>query len=199
MRSGLVRFATGNRYQKAIDAQDPSPSPPSTTSPPLPPLPLLPSHQQPMAELGVSNVMRPFLPTPSAIFSLELLAATCNTENQRRSDGLFSRDSLAVCLRERGSAIRLLREDLRNSGAISSVSVLTVFLLGMSASWIKPRPDSWGKERMDGARALMKLILVDKKARQDSTTQLLAGWYLWWDMTCAFLVNTCESPDGCIS
>ncbi|KAF5987002.1 C6 zinc finger domain-containing protein [Fusarium bulbicola] len=145
------------------------------------------------AELGVLNVMRP-LPCVSGA---KVVASFSISAGQMV---FFSGDSLAVCLRERGSAIRLLREDLLNSEAISPVSVLTVFLLGMSASWIEPRPDSWGKEHMDGARALIKLILVDKKARQDSTTQLLAGWYLWWDMTCAFLDDdTCDSPDQCIT
>ncbi|EXM14190.1 Zn(2)-C6 fungal-type DNA-binding domain [Fusarium oxysporum f. sp. vasinfectum] len=110
----------------------------------------------------------------------------------------FSGKALTVCLQERGHAIRLLREDLHNSGTISPVSILTVFLLGTSASWIEPQPDSWGKEHLDGARALMKFILADKQARKDSITQLLAGWYLWWDMTCAFLDDTGDSSDQCI-
>ncbi|KAF5255680.1 hypothetical protein FOXYS1_13895 [Fusarium oxysporum] len=110
----------------------------------------------------------------------------------------FSSKALAVCLQERGHAIRFLREDLQNSGTISPLSVLTVFLLGVSSSWIEPQPASWGKEHLDGARALMKFILIDKKARQDSITQLLSGWYLWWDMTCAFLDDTGDSTDQCI-
>ncbi|KAG5755246.1 hypothetical protein H9Q70_002176 [Fusarium xylarioides] len=274
MRSYKVRFATGNKYQKAIDAQDPSPSPPSTISTTsLPrnspktqrtnshhgclecrvrrvkcdetfpvclrcqrrgsvcmasartaqwqiempwlsnmtvfdswPGDSLPNKRlvQHWVEQGSQMLCVDRNDNPLALPLLPYLASSPSLLHaiQSISAGqmvFFSGDSLAVCLRERGSAIRLLREDLHNSGAISPVSVLTVFLLGMSASWIEPRPDSWGKEHMNGARALMKLILVDKKARQDSTTQLLAGWYLWWDMTCAFLDDTCESPDQCIS
>ncbi|KAF4335851.1 C6 zinc finger domain protein [Fusarium beomiforme] len=107
----------------------------------------------------------------------------------------FAGKGLTVCLQERGHAIRFLREDLKNSGIISPLSVLTVFLLGVSSSWTEPQPGSWGKEHLDGARALMKFILVDKKARQDSVTQLLSGWYIWWDMTCAFLDDTGDSSD----
>ncbi|KAF5534000.1 C6 zinc finger domain-containing protein [Fusarium mexicanum] len=268
-RSYKVRFATGNKYQKTIDAQDPSPSPPSLsrngpvtqrtnshhgclecrvrrvkcdeTSPvclrcqrrgsvcmassrpaqwqiEMPwlsnitvfdswPGDSLPNKRlvQHWVEQGSQMLCVDRNYNPLALPLLPYLASSPSLLHaiQSISAGqmvFFSGDSLAVCLRERGSAIRLLREDLHNSGAISPVSALTVFLLGMSASWIEPRPDSWGKEHMDGARTLMKLILVDKKARQDSTTQLLAGWYLWWDMACAFLDDdTCESPDQCIS
>ncbi|CAI6046252.1 unnamed protein product [Clonostachys chloroleuca] len=100
-------------------------------------------------------------------------------------ENYFNNSGLQTCLEERGRALKLVREELRDATSIPVSSMLTIFLLGTSSPWIQS--DSWGKEHLDGARALIKVMLSRKGIREESLTQFLLGWYLYWDMTCSFL------------
>ncbi|KAH7205699.1 fungal-specific transcription factor domain-containing protein [Fusarium oxysporum] len=115
----------------------------------------------------------------------------------------FNDRALTLCLQERGHSMRLVREELQvqDSETISITSILTVFLLGVSSSWIESRPESWGKEHLDGARALIKVILAGprnmagSRNEADPLIQLLYGWFLYWDMTCSIL----DDPDNVLN
>ncbi|KAF5236587.1 hypothetical protein FANTH_11198 [Fusarium anthophilum] len=116
----------------------------------------------------------------------------------------FNDRDLALCLQERGHSMRLVREELQvqDSETISVTSLLTIFLLGVSSSWIDSGPESsWGKEHLDGARALIKVIMASPRnmARSsneaDPLIQLLHGWFLYWDMTCSIL----DDPDNVLN
>ncbi|KAH6873409.1 fungal-specific transcription factor domain-containing protein [Thelonectria olida] len=102
----------------------------------------------------------------------------------------FSSESLRTCLEERGLALKLLREEVQDPGQMSISSMLTVFVLGVSSPWIELRPNAYGKEHLDGARALIKHMLSHKRMREDSLAKFLLGWYLYWDMSSSFLDTT---------
>uniref|UniRef100_A0A0C4DI66 Zn(2)-C6 fungal-type domain-containing protein n=1 Tax=Fusarium oxysporum (strain Fo5176) TaxID=660025 RepID=A0A0C4DI66_FUSOF len=82
----------------------------------------------------------------------------------------FNDRALTLCLQERGHSMRLVREELQvqDSETISITSILTVFLLGVSSSWIESRPESWGKEHLDGARALIKTQTLTTEKPKDN-------------------------------
>ncbi|KAI8685234.1 Zn(2)-C6 fungal-type domain-containing protein [Fusarium keratoplasticum] len=110
-------------------------------------------------------------------------------------ENFFSNASLDTCLEERGRALRLVRQELCDLASLSISSIFTVFLLGISSSWIESDDlDSWGKQHLDGARAIIKLILASKAMREDPLARFLLGWYLYWDMTCSFLDDPQEEP-----
>lgn len=107
-------------------------------------------------------------------------------------DVFFQQSSLDLCLRERGLALELLRKDLQEHTAgspISPASVLSIFVLGISAPWIETSPHTYGQEHLVAGRIALKELLNNEKTRLDSITTFLLGWYLHWDMACSLVAS----------
>lgn len=104
----------------------------------------------------------------------------------------FDPSWLPICLQERQHALELVHEELRTQKVPLITSFLTVFILGISSSWVYDSRDNFGKEHFVGARAILDLALADRKTRSDPLLKLILGYYLWWDMSCAFLVHSDE-------
>lgn len=122
--------------------------------------------------------------TPSLVHAVQSVSA-----GQRVS---YRRSSLQKCVSERGLAMRALRRELCGGpGQVGPASVLTVFLLGISASWAEDEPRCYGREHMAGARALLARALADTRGRSDPLIRLVSGWYLYWDMA----ISLVEGPD----
>ncbi|CAG8888530.1 unnamed protein product [Penicillium egyptiacum] len=104
----------------------------------------------------------------------------------------FQQSSLDLCLRERGLALELLRKDLQEHTAgspISPASVLSIFVLGISASWVEASPHTYGQEHLVAGRVILDKLLKDEKTRLDSITTFLLGWYIHWDMACSLIAS----------
>ncbi|KAH7124241.1 fungal-specific transcription factor domain-containing protein [Dactylonectria macrodidyma] len=126
-------------------------------------------------------LVRHLLSTPSLVHAVQCLSAG--------EEGFFEPPTLRAYFRERGLAIQALRHELEDSTSIKPSSVLTVFLLGISASWTKDKPDDYGKEHLSAARILLNRMLAEDRHRDDLLVQYIIGWYLYWDMTCAFIAE----------
>ncbi|KAM6525815.1 hypothetical protein FALCPG4_011350 [Fusarium falciforme] len=108
------------------------------------------------------------------------------------SEVFFQQSSLDLCLRERGLALELVRKELQEhtSGSpISPASVLSIFVLGISASWVETTPHTYGQEHLVAGRVMLDKLLKDEKTRSDSITIFLLGWYLHWDMACSLVAS----------
>ncbi|KAF9876384.1 C6 zinc finger domain-containing protein [Colletotrichum karsti] len=119
--------------------------------------------------------------TPSLVHAVQSVSAG--------QKGFFGATAVQTCLRERGLAIRALRIELRDHELIKPASLLSVFLLGISSSWTEEKPICYGKEHLSGARTLLAKALMDEKKKDDPVIQYILGWYLYWDMTCAFVAE----------
>ncbi|KAH6981560.1 fungal-specific transcription factor domain-containing protein [Ilyonectria sp. MPI-CAGE-AT-0026] len=104
----------------------------------------------------------------------------------------FKLSELDLCLRERGLALQLIRKELQEhtaGSAISPASVLSIFVLGISASWAEAAPHTYGKEHLVAGRVMLDKLLNDDKTRSDPITTFLLGWYLHWDMACSLIAS----------
>ncbi|CAI0645303.1 unnamed protein product [Colletotrichum noveboracense] len=119
--------------------------------------------------------------TPSLLYAVQSIGAG--------QEGFFYQTALKTCLQQRGLAIQSLRKELQNPDQIKPATVLSVFLLGVSASWTEDKPRCYGKEHMSGARTLLERLLVDEDKQHDPVVQYILGWHLYWDMTCAFVAD----------
>ncbi|KAH9240277.1 hypothetical protein K456DRAFT_1746127 [Colletotrichum gloeosporioides 23] len=119
--------------------------------------------------------------TPSLLYAVQSIGAG--------QEGFFYQTALKTSLQQRGLAIQSLRKELQNPDQIKPATVLSVFLLGVSASWTEDKPRCYGKEHMSGARTLLERLLVDEDKQHDPVVQYILGWHLYWDMTCAFVAD----------
>ncbi|CAH0051501.1 unnamed protein product [Clonostachys solani] len=104
----------------------------------------------------------------------------------------FQQSSLDLCLTERGLALEFVRKELQEHTAgspISPASVLSVFVLGISASWVETTPTTYGQEHLVAGRIMLDKLLRDEKTRSDPITTFLLGWYLHWDMACSLVAS----------
>lgn len=99
----------------------------------------------------------------------------------------FRKESLETCLEERGEALLLLQKELSGRQQPHPITFLSVFMLGISTPWIDPSPSQFGYEHLNGARALIELIINSSTNIDRKFAQLALGTYLYWDMACSFL------------
>ncbi|KAH7011209.1 fungal-specific transcription factor domain-containing protein [Ilyonectria destructans] len=120
--------------------------------------------------------------SPSLVHAVQSVGAGQET--------FFNSSSLGPCLEERGRALKLVRQELANNTRPPLPSLLTVFILGVSAPWLESQPQSYGKEHLNGARAVISLALLDKGMAEDPLMKFLLGWYIWWDMCFSFIADS---------
>ncbi|KAH7159432.1 fungal-specific transcription factor domain-containing protein [Dactylonectria estremocensis] len=121
------------------------------------------------------------LSTPSLLHAVQSISAG--------QENFFCQSSLELCLAERGLAMQSLQLEMKDPNNIKPSSLLTVFLLGISWTWTEDHPTSYGKEHILGAKALLEKMLVDEQKREDPLVQFILGWYIYWDMSCAFVAE----------
>lgn len=110
--------------------------------------------------------------------------------------------SLDICLEERCKALKSIREELESEHTLEPQSFLTVFMFGLSSSWIDDNIYNFGQEHLLAARAILDKILFRKDFRNDPFRSFILGAYIYWDMTCSFLVDPKEqraldTPEMC--
>lgn len=91
--------------------------------------------------------------TPSLVHAVQSVSAGQKV--------FYHQPSLQKCLSERGLALKTLQKELRYPEKIKPASLLTVFLLGISALWAEDQPLYYGKEHISGARVLLGRVLAD--------------------------------------
>ncbi|EWZ28397.1 hypothetical protein FOZG_17882 [Fusarium oxysporum Fo47] len=119
--------------------------------------------------------------TPSLLHAVQSVSAG--------QEQFFQSSNLGPCLTQRGMAIQALRHEIQDPARIKPSSILAVFLQGVSWTWTEDHPCDYGKQHLRGARVLLENMLVDKEKRQDPLVQFMLGWYLYWDMSCAFIAD----------
>ncbi|KAH8673202.1 fungal-specific transcription factor domain-containing protein [Ilyonectria robusta] len=127
-------------------------------------------------------LLRYLAASPSLVHAVQSVGAGQET--------FFNSSSLGTCLEERGRALKLVRQELANSARPPLTSLLTVFILGVSTPWLESQPQSYGKEHLNGARAVINLVLSEKGMAEDPLMKFLLGWYIWWDMCCSFIADS---------
>lgn len=105
----------------------------------------------------------------------------------------FDQASIPGCLEERSRAMVLVQKELQNGGVPLTTSFLSVFFLGVASSWIyQHMQNDFGKEHLKGARAIIDVMLQRQSPMEDHEVKLMIGYYLYWDMQCAFLFPSNE-------
>ncbi|KIY02257.1 uncharacterized protein Z520_02395 [Fonsecaea multimorphosa CBS 102226] len=122
--------------------------------------------------------------SPSLLHSLQSVSLA--------HERFFSPAALTSCLEERAQALTLFREELRQherDRLPSEASFLTMYILGMSAAWTdqENRRDI-GQPHLDGARALLDIMITDANCMEDPFVQLALGCYIYWDQASSFFV-----------
>lgn len=103
----------------------------------------------------------------------------------------FNFQQLGDCLEERSKALQALRRELSLGQPLHS-SFLIVYMLGISSSYIDRNVVDFGKEHLFAAQTIIELIITDGSLRNDPMTHFIMGTFIYWDMSCAFLVDTLE-------
>lgn len=106
----------------------------------------------------------------------------------------FQPSQMAVCLEERSKALRDLRQELQSQSSGSPLSSLIVLMLGMSSSWITPRPTDYGREHLVAAQAFVDMALEQPVPVDDDLMHLTMGFYVYWDMACSFCLDLAHHP-----
>lgn len=120
--------------------------------------------------------------SPSLVHALQSITAA--------HENFFASANLITCLQERNLSLRLLQEEVRSSQTKSLPAVfLSVFLLGVSSSWIEGNTASFGVEHLLGGRALIDLIIQKRDRIPEATFNFTVGCYIFWDMATSFLVE----------
>lgn len=131
-------------------------------------------------------LLRYLAASPSLVHAVQSVGAGQET--------FFDRPSLGTCLEERGRALKLVRQELAISTRPPLPSLLTVFILGVSTSRLESQPQTYGKKHLNGARAVINLVLSDKGMTDDPLVKFLLGWYIWWDICCSFIADSDDLP-----
>ncbi|KAJ5015976.1 hypothetical protein K4K57_012374 [Colletotrichum sp. SAR 10_99] len=124
--------------------------------------------------------------TPSLLHAVQSISA-----GQER---FFEQSSLVPCLKQRGLTLQALRREMRDVGQITPATLVTIFLQGVSWTWTEGHTKDCGKEHLCAARSLLDTMLQDSQKRQQPLVQYLLGWYLYWDMSCAFVAKRGDLP-----
>ncbi|KAF4465156.1 cytochrome P450 monooxygenase, partial [Fusarium albosuccineum] len=126
--------------------------------------------------------------SPSLLHAIQSIGAA--------HEQFFNPDNIAIALKERQQALRLLQRELDpHSGSCLVSSFLSVFLLGTFTSWVEGSLDSFGKEHVFGARAIINHLLANQQIYQGPYLTYAIGCYIYWDSCCAFVAEPGELPD----
>lgn len=107
--------------------------------------------------------------------------------------GNWGADARVAFFEKRSLALGLCRSELTSKTVPLETIFFTVLLIGLPTPFME-NIDDYGKEHLIGARAVLNLLLQqDKSAHIPNIEQLLA-YYTWWDMACAFSVDSQELP-----
>ena len=131
---------------------------------------------------------------PFSFGILELLESSQSLVHSIQSislghENFYGSSSVVDCLQERAHALLLVQEELQGSNqAALRGSLLTVLLLGVSTPWVLHQTqDDFGQEHLNGARAILDILLATPGATQDSIVRVGVATYLFWDQATAFL------------
>lgn len=105
----------------------------------------------------------------------------------------FKYGQLVQSLEERGRAIAACRKELSSCHQTTfHLFFMTVYMLGLLASYMPDDVMDFGKEHLSAGRAIMDMILSDAVLRTNPLTRIVFGAFIHWDMSCAFLVDPSE-------
>jgi hypothetical protein len=103
--------------------------------------------------------------------------------------GFFSSTSCEGVLQEQAHALSLVQIELQQD-APTYGSLLAVILLGLCSAWLDNQRDvKFGKEHLQGTRAIIDILLASPGAEKDSFLQQSLAIYLCWEQAVAFFLN----------
>ncbi|KAF4999686.1 hypothetical protein FDECE_11440 [Fusarium decemcellulare] len=105
----------------------------------------------------------------------------------------FHPDQIRDSLEERVMAIASLREELGSGSQHLHTLFFSIYLLGISSSYLDSQLQDFGQEHLEAARTVINLILAEEASRKHPLTRLLVGTFVYWDMSCAFLIDPTAS------
>ncbi|RMJ07920.1 hypothetical protein BHE90_002285 [Fusarium euwallaceae] len=97
-------------------------------------------------------------------------------------------------LEQRIKAIEALRGELGMGSQQLHTLFLSIYLLGISSSFLDHELQDFGHEHLEAARIVIDLILAEEASRKHPLTRLAVGTFVYWDMSCAFLTPTSSNP-----
>ncbi|KAK5203311.1 hypothetical protein LTR41_010954 [Exophiala xenobiotica] len=127
-------------------------------------------------------VVEHLLKSPSLVHALQSVSAGY--------EAFFDPRNLTVCLEERQRALVSLQDELNLATRPLPSTFLTIFMLGMTTSWVEADRSVFGKEHLCGARAIIDSMVEQHVVTNDSPTShpvanFIVGSYIYWDMCCA--------------
>ncbi|KAJ3550038.1 hypothetical protein NM208_g200 [Fusarium decemcellulare] len=105
----------------------------------------------------------------------------------------FHPDQIRDSLEERVMAIASLREELGSGSQHLHTLFFSIYLLGISSSYLDSQLQDFGQEHLEAARTIINIILAEEASRKHPLTRLLVGTFVYWDMSCAFLIDSTDS------
>ena len=106
--------------------------------------------------------------------------------------GFFSPASCEGVLQERAHALSLIQTELQQD-APTHGSLLAVILLGLCSAWLdNQRDEKFGKEHLQGTRAIVDILLAKPGAEKDPFIQQSVAIYLGWEQAVAFFLNASD-------
>lgn len=101
----------------------------------------------------------------------------------------YNPKQIAISLTHRQQALTLFRQDILSPNKSLVSTLIGILLLGLSSSWIDGDASHFGQEHFFGARTIFNLLLCDQKREKDAIELFAVGAYIYWDMTCSFLID----------
>lgn len=66
---------------------------------------------------------------------------------------------------------------------------LSVYMLGLLAAWVDGYTSDFGRDHLFGARAIIDMLVSGSLDEADELTSFVVGAYVFWDMSCSFLLE----------
>lgn len=104
----------------------------------------------------------------------------------------FDKTKLTVSLMQRQQALSSFRQGLMSGNQPLASVLLGIFLLGVSTAWIDGDKSYFGKEHLQGGRAVLDQILEQGSKDRHPLRNFAIGTYIYWDMSCSLLVDPAE-------
>ncbi|KAH7339231.1 fungal-specific transcription factor domain-containing protein [Pyrenochaeta sp. MPI-SDFR-AT-0127] len=99
-------------------------------------------------------------------------------------------DSLA----ERTKAMEALRLEIDTGAQPLHALFLSIYLLGISSSYLDGGMGDLGQEHLVAAEVLVDLMLKDRDLRKHPMTRWIVGTFIYWNMSCSFLEIPASNP-----
>lgn len=97
-------------------------------------------------------------------------------------------------LKERTKAMEVLRRELNAGAQPLHTLFLSIYLLGISSSYLDEGLEDFGQEHLLAAKVVVNLILEDKDLRKHPMSRWIVGTFVYWNMSCAFLAVPTSNP-----